>query len=38
MLSKMILDEVRLLLVNVFFKMQDVSLNGLVNDVGEAYS
>ena len=33
-----VLDEVRLILVDVLFKMQDVSLDGPVYDVGEAYS
>ena len=33
-----VLDEIGLILVNALFKMQDVSLDGLVNKVGEAYS
>ena len=33
-----ILAEIGLISVDFLFKMQDVSLDGLVNDVGEAYS
>ena len=33
-----VLDEIGLILVNCLLKMQDVSLDGLVNNVGEAYS
>ena len=32
-----VLDELGLVLVNVLFKMQDVSLDGLVNKAGESY-
>ena len=32
-----ILDEIGLILVNVLLKMQDVSLDGLVDEIGRTY-
>ena len=32
-----VLNELGFMLVNVLFQMQDVSLDGFVNDVGEPY-
>ena len=32
-----VLDELGLMLVNVLIQMQDVSLDGLVNEIGESY-